>query len=113
MFVWPHNRLSTLEGDTSKNEQKSKVAAAQANEDEHFWNEGAKLWTDGNMKFFRREAISSINAEDRVKYKYVEQSLEHNHDEELEVNANIFGAIEFEEFYVPNLDVLFLQVKIL
>ena len=83
------DHASILEGDTSRKKQKSKVAAAQTNEDEYFWNEGAELWTDGNMKFFGREAIPSVNAEDHIKYKYVEQSLRFNHDEELEVNASI------------------------
>ena len=69
-----------------------------ANKDEYFWNEGAKLWTDGNMKFLRREAIPSVNVEDHVKYKYVEQSLGLNHDEELQVNASILGATEFAEY---------------
>ena len=41
------------------------------------------------MKFFRREAILFVNADDHVRYKYVERSLELNHDEELEVNASI------------------------
>ena len=27
------------------------------------------------MKFFRHKAICSVNAEDRVKYKYISQSL--------------------------------------
>ncbi len=32
---------STIEGDTSRKKQKSSIAAAQANEDGYFWNEGA------------------------------------------------------------------------
>ena len=32
---------STLEGDTSRKKQKSRIAAAQANEDGYFWNECA------------------------------------------------------------------------
>ena len=50
------------------------------------------------MKFFRREAIPSVSAEDRVRYKYVEWSLVLNHDEELEVKASIFGATKFGEY---------------
>ena len=63
---------STIEGDTSRKKQKSTIAPAQANEDGYFWNEGAELWTDGDMKFSGREAIPSVNAKDPVKYKYVE-----------------------------------------
>jgi hypothetical protein len=96
---------STLEEDTSRKKQKTKTAAAQANEDGYFWNEGTKLWTDGNMKFFRREVIPSVNAEDRVRYKYVEQNLGLNHDEELEVNASILGATEFGEYALVHPDV--------
>ena len=35
------------------------------------------------MKFLRCEAIRSVNANDHVKYKYVERNLGLNHDEEL------------------------------
>ena len=56
------------------------------------------MWTDENIKFFRREAIRSINADDHVRYKYVERSLELNHDEELEVNASILEATKFGEY---------------
>ena len=51
---------------------KSIIAATKTDEDGYFWNEGAKLWTDENIKFLKREAISSVNADDHVKYKYVE-----------------------------------------
>ena len=50
------------------------------------------------MKFFRREAIPCVNAEDHVRYKYVERSLGLNHDEELEVNANILEVTKFREY---------------
>ena len=60
---------------------------------------------DGNMKFFGRDAIPFINVEDHVKYKYVKQSLGLNHDEELEVNASILGATEFEEYALVHPDV--------
>ena len=67
------------------------------------------------MKFFRRQAIPSKNAEDHVKYKYVEQSLGLNHDEELQVNASILGATEFAEYALvhPNVrKICFLQVYV-
>ena len=64
--------VSTLQGDTSKKKPKSIIATFQANENGDFWNEGVKLWTDRNMKFFRRKAIHSVNADDHVIYKYVE-----------------------------------------
>ena len=57
------------------------------------------------MKFFRREAISSINAKDHVKYKYVERSLGLNHDEEFQVNASILEATRFGEYALVHLDV--------
>ena len=57
------------------------------------------------MKFFRREAIPFVNAEDHVKYKYVKQSLRLNHDEELQVNASILEAIEFAEYALLHPDV--------
>ena len=50
------------------------------------------------MKFFRSEAIPSINAEDLVEYQYVEQNFGLNHDEKLEVNTSILGATEFGEY---------------
>ena len=50
------------------------------------------MWIDGNMKFFRREAIHFVHAEDHVRYKYIERSLGLNHDEKLEINANKLGA---------------------
>ena len=99
------NRASSLKGGTSRKKQKSKIATAQTNEDGFFWNEGAELWTDGNMKFLRREAIPSVNAEDRVRYKYVERSLGLNHNEALEVNASIFGATKFGDFALVHPDV--------
>ena len=43
--------------------------------------------------------------QDYVKYKYVERSLGLNHDEELEVNASILGATEFEEYALVHPDV--------
>ena len=55
------------------------------------------MWTDGNMKFFKREAIPSVDPEEPVRYKYIEQSLGLNHDEELEVNATVQEATEFGE----------------
>ncbi len=66
---------STIEGDTSRKKQKSSIAAAQTNEDGFFWNEGAELWTDGNMKFFRREAIPSVHAEDYVSINILNEVL--------------------------------------
>ena len=51
------------------------------------------MWTDENMKIFRRKAIHYVNAEDHVRYyKYVEQSLKLFYDEKFEVNASILGA---------------------
>ena len=55
--------VSTLEGDTSRKKQKSRNIAVQANKDEQFLNECAKLWTDGNMKVVRRETIPCVNPE--------------------------------------------------
>ena len=43
--------------------------------------------------------------QDLVKYKYVERSFGLNHDEELEVNASILGATEFEEYALVHPDV--------
>ena len=97
--------VSTPKGGTSKKKQRSTIAATQANEDGYFWNEGAELWTDGNMKFFKRVAIPSINPEEPVIYKYIEQSLGLNHEEELEVNATIQGATEFGENALVHPDV--------
>ena len=57
------------------------------------------------MKFFRREAIHSVNADDHVIYKYVEWNLELNHDEEHELNANIPRATEFREYALVHPDV--------
>jgi hypothetical protein len=57
------------------------------------------------MEFFTREAIPFVNAEDHVRYKDVERSLGLNHDEELEVNASIFGATDFEEYALVHPDV--------
>ena len=55
-------------------------------------NASEELWTNGSMKFLRREAIPHVSAMDHVRYKYVEQSLGLTHDEELEVNASIIRA---------------------
>ena len=55
-----------VKSDTSRHKQKSKIVVDQPNEDAYFWNESAELWTDGNMKFLRDEAILSVNAEDHV-----------------------------------------------
>ena len=63
------------------------------------------MWTDKNIKFFRCETIPSVNAADHIRYKYVERSLELNHDEELEVNASILGATEFDEYALVHPDV--------
>ena len=57
------------------------------------------------MKFFKRKVIPSVNADDHVRYKYVERSLELSHDEELEVNASILGATEFGEYALVHPDV--------
>lgn len=96
---------STVESGPSKKKQKTTVAATQANEDGYFWNEGAELWTDGNMKFFKRVAIPSVNPEEHVRYQYIEQSLGLNHEEELEVNATVQGATEFGENALVHPDV--------
>jgi hypothetical protein len=53
----------------------------------------------------RREVIPCVNAEDRVRYKYVERSLGLNHDEKLEINASILGASEFGEYALVHPDV--------
>ena len=66
-----------------KRNKNLKFAAIQANEEGCFWDEDAKLWADGNMKFVRNEALSYVSAEDCVRYKYVEQSLGINHDKEF------------------------------
>ena len=50
------------------------------------------------MKFLRCEAILFVHAEYHVRYKYIEQSLGLNHDEELEINVSILRAIEFGEY---------------
>ena len=56
-----------LEGDTLRKKQKSIIVIAEVNEDGLFWNESAELWTNGNMKFFKREAIFSVNTKDHIK----------------------------------------------
>ena len=63
------------------------------------------MWTDGNIKFFRREAIRFVSAEDRVRYKYVGWSLVFNHDEELKVNSTVFGATKFGKYALVYQDV--------
>ena len=67
------------------------------------------------MKFFRREAIHFVHAEDHVRYKYIERSLGLNHDEKLEINANKLGATQFEEYALVHPDVpriCFIQVQV-
>ena len=48
--------------------------------------------------FFRHEAIHCVNAEDHIIYKYIERSLGLNHDEDLQVNANILRATKYGEY---------------
>ena len=52
-----------------------------------------------------QKIIIHAYTQDLVKYKYVERSFGLNHDEELEVNASILEATEFEEYALLHPDV--------
>ena len=58
------------------------------------------------MKSFRREAIPYVHAKYHLTYKCIERSLALNHDEELEINVSILGAIEFGEYASVHPDVI-------
>ena len=58
-----------------------------------------------SQRFFRREAIRSVNVEDHVRYKYIERSLGLNLDGEFQVNASILGATKFGEYALVHPDV--------
>ena len=75
-YPWMENKVWC-----SKASSKEKIIQKFANEYGYLGNEGAKLWIDGNMKFFRCKTIHFVNAEDHVKYKYVQRSIGINHDE--------------------------------
>ena len=57
------------------------------------------------MKFFRRERISFVNLEEHIRYKYIEQNIGFNHDEELEVNVVVQRVTDFGENALVHPDV--------
>ena len=61
-----------------------------------------KAWSKGEIV---KKIITHTYTQDHVKYKYVEQNLGLNHDEEFEVNASILGPAKFGEYALVHLNV--------